>query len=259
VDYRAKLTGGILYAVMPASILFFPEFDQIYPLLSMAIVILWRGALTGKKRAGAFLGGALFVAIFFAYNFLVLGAFLLLYTGYVVSVASHTQAMFRSLRITGAIAMGTFLGLFVLLQWTTGYQPFQSFVHALETQSRLSQHYDRPYFPCIAFDLYDFLLGAGIVAAPMVFLYLEDTLERFRWGRADLVLAYGGLLAILLVDLSGILRAETARVWLFLQPLLLISMIQAMRSATVRMRFLVIAMQWCTLVCLKSRMLFLQP
>jgi hypothetical protein len=68
-----------------------------------------------------------------------------------------------------------------------------------------------------------------------------------------------GLATVLTVDFSGLLRGETARVWLFLQPLLVVPV--ALELARVRWpwRISLLTLQWWLLVLIKSKMSFIEP
>jgi hypothetical protein len=69
--------------------------------------------------------------------------------------------------------------------------------------------------------LTDFLLGAGWIAVPLVVGYAMNRAARPADMRAS-ILPWLAVAQIVAVALSGTLRAETARVWLFLLPLLAI-------------------------------------
>ena len=68
------------------------------------------------------------------------------------------------------------------------------------------------------FDLLDFLLGTGWIGLLLVCYFMTG--RSFRqmttFQRRILIL---GLLQIVAVAISGLLRAETARLWIFLFPL----------------------------------------
>ncbi len=76
----AFLGAGFL-SFCPGLVLFFPEFDQLYPLPVCAVAVLWFSALR-KNHPGyaAAFGAALFVLTFFSFGLLVVGFFLVLLT-----------------------------------------------------------------------------------------------------------------------------------------------------------------------------------
>jgi hypothetical protein len=149
--------------------------------------------------------------------------------------------------------------LFGLLWLATGYDPIRSLGKALDTQAKLAQGHDRPYFPCAVFDLYDFFLGAGVIAFPILVFYFDRVLEHSAWLEPESILSLIGLATILVVDGTGLLRAETSRVWLFLQPLVALPVALALRSYTDRTQIVFFGVQWLTLVSLKAKLEFIRP
>ena len=72
-DPRTRLTASAWYALLPALTVFFPEFDQAYPVFSMLLILFWVRALEtppAALRCGVATGLVLFTATFFAYNLL---------------------------------------------------------------------------------------------------------------------------------------------------------------------------------------------
>jgi hypothetical protein len=49
-DRRTRLTASAFYALLPALTVFFPEFDQAYPLFSMLLILFWVRALRFHGR-----------------------------------------------------------------------------------------------------------------------------------------------------------------------------------------------------------------
>jgi len=58
---------------------------------------------------------------------------------------------------------------------------------------------------------------------------------------------------------GSLLRGETARGWLFLQPLVAIPAALALSTIPWPWRFSIIAVQWWILVCMKTKMYFVSP
>ena len=81
-------------------------------------------------------------------------------------------------------------------------------------------------------------------------LALDGTLFRFH-------LTWTGLGTILLINASGLLRAETARVSLFLQPFLLVPAALGLSGFDRTARRGVLALQWTIVVVLACRISFI--
>ena len=67
-----------------------------------------------------------------------------------------------------------------------------------------------------------------------------------------------GVITILLVHLLGLLDYETARVWLFFQPLVIVPIALELARLPGAGVGAVLALQWLIVATIKSRMLFLE-
>lgn len=261
-DQRAHLTAAAFYALLPALTVFFPEFDQVYPIISMLLIFCWVSAFDAGPRAAGFAfcsGAALFAATFFAYNLLIAGAFLAYYGLYWLWREKWSRHAWAVLLRASGILLGVFLSLHAMLWAATGYNPVASFRHALLAQSVFADFVKRPYAPFAMLDPYDFLLGAGMVALPVLLFHFQRLLGQWDPKCADTALTLIGVATILTLDLSGLLRGETARVWLFLQPLLVVPVALELSRLSWRWKLSIFAVQWLVLVCLKANMSFVNP
>src|SRR6185369_17738168 len=108
---------------------------------------------------------------------------------------------------------------YAVLWILTGFDAAATFRTALENQARLAAVFDRPYPQTIIFDLTDFALGTGWISFLIAGFYFA------RLGKtapANIDLAFPALIQFVVVAATGLLAAETARVWLFMVPLLMI-------------------------------------
>ena len=245
LDRNARLTACAFYALLPALTLFFPEFDQMYPLFSMLLAIFWVKALdSGDWKPAAGAGAMLFLASFFAYNLLVMVAFVVYYGIYRLRMRK-TEHLWRALGVTVA----AFVALHGVLR-LAGYDAVAALQRSLAAQAMFAKMLHRPYERFIFFDVYDLFLGAGMLAFALLLFHLRRKPQPLTWI---------ALATILTVDLSGLLRGETARVWLFLQPLLIVPVALELSQAKWRWRLAIFAVQWWVLACLKAKMTFLEP
>ena len=257
-DRRARLMASSFYALLPGLTVFFPELDQVYPLFSMLLILTFVKALntTGNwYRPALAFGAILFLASFFAYNLLTIGAFLLYYSLWWLWNEGKALTLLR----TAALSVLLAGALYLLLWVTTSYNPPAAFRHAMALQRGNAQWLARPYHVFVLTDLYDFALAAGIIAIPILVFRLTKLRDDFKANPTGTALMLIGLATLLTVDLSGLLRGETARVWLFLQPLLVVPV--ALELARVRWpwRISILTMQWWLLVLIKSKMSFIEP
>jgi len=258
-ERRTRLLACAMYALLPALMVFFPEFDQIYPIFAMLIVLAWVKALQGSTAYSLLLVAALFAATFFAYNLLVVGTFLALYAAYFLWEQHWAPAIWKQVLRVAAIALGVVVAIYILLWLATGYDPIRSLAHAVREQNDLQARLMRPWSSGLVFAPYDFFLGSGMIAAPLIVLFLRRAFAEFDWKRSDLVLSLIALATILVVDVSGVLRAETARIWLFLQPFALVPASSEMLRFGVRGRIAIFAMQWFVAATLLCKISFLDP
>ncbi len=162
----------------------------------------------------------------------------------------------RNLLRAAGIALGVFAGSNLALQLGGVYYPLASFRHAMSNQAAVQW---RSYYPFPIFDLYDFLLGSGIIALPTLLFHLRRSLNDWDARRTDVALTLIGLATILTIDLSGLLRGEAARVWLFVQPLLVVPVAMELSLLPWRWRVSIFTLQWWIVVCLKAKMSFVNP
>jgi hypothetical protein len=259
---HTQLIASAFYALLPATTLFFPEMDQVYPILSMLLILYWCRSLESKQRIPVesfYLGATLFLLTFFAYNLLTMGAFLAYYALYWIWQQSWTRSSWVSLLVNSGISAGVCAVGYLVLWLATGFNPIASFFHALAYQAAYSQYMNRPYLASVFFDPYDFFLGAGILALPLILFQLYRLLRDFDPTRKEVALTMIGLIAIFTIDLTGLVRGEAARVWLFLQPLVVVPVALELYRFRWRWRIAIFSMQWLIVACLKARMFFITP
>ena len=259
-DRRTRLIAGAFYALLPALTVFFTEFDEAYPIFAMLLIFFWCRSLQSEEKVSwnaACAGVILFAALLFAYNLITVAAFLAYYALYSMWRQGWSGAAFGKVLRNAAVAITVWTGAQVILRASTGFDPVSSFRQALAYQKVYATLLHRAYLTFIFCDPYDLLLGAGILALPLVVAYLYRVARSFDFRRQEVGLSILGLATILTVDLSGVLRGEAARVWLFLQPLLLMPAALELSRFRGRWRASLFTMQWMILVCLKAKMLFL--
>lgn len=216
LDHDVAFAATSLFALAPGLVLVFPGFDQLAPLWTCGLWALWTVALReespSSKRAALGFGLLLAGALFFSYSLLVLGLLFAL-----VAVRSLRALGPRTVSLQVLRALAVCLAFYGVLHLLTGFDPWRTFRTALENQAGLLELIPRPWPQTIGYDLLDFLLGAGWLPGLLAVFCLMDPVSRERRGLALLC-----VLELLIVAASGLLPGETARVWLFLQPLLLI-------------------------------------
>lgn len=212
-DDRMARYGALAWALVPGISLFAPTFNTLYPLLALgAFWLLLRGYDTaGYRRVIAWIfSGLLTGALTFANFSLVPLAALF---GFYALLRGWQARSWQQPLIVGAwFAVGALLpwGIFWLL---SGVDPLAMLSTAFDAHLAL----DRPYLPWLWMHGWEWALFAGI---PFVLVWLSGMVR----ARQPLPDALALTLALLL--LSDTARGETARVWIFFTPFLLISAAQ---------------------------------
>lgn len=260
-DRRTRVVASALYALLPALTVFFPELNQVFPILSMLLIILWCTSLESKQRfpwEAICLGLILSVAFFFSYGLATVGAFLAYYGLYWLWRQEWRRSSFLKLLRMSGIATGECILIYSTLRLATGYHPIAAFRSALSWQTFYQGILHRSNAPLYTlYDPYEFFLGAGILVLPLIIFQLWRSSQNFDPMQKAFALTVIGLATILTVDLSGLMRGEAARVWLFLQPLVIVPAALELSRFRWPWRLTIFGMQWVIVVCLKAKIFFL--
>jgi hypothetical protein len=219
-------------SLRPGLVLFFPEFDQVYATFAALLVGSW--VLTLRRhswRFAAICGLVLRSACFLAFNLLVLGVVMALAALYLWLGAGQTSV--RQVLICSAIVAGIGVAFYVLLWLMIGYDVVETFRQSANNQDQLAAVLNRPYPDTAVFDLWDFAMGVGWISA-VAFLgalprrsEVADPLRAFTWIT---------LLQILIIAVGAFLPAETARLWIFLFPLVAVAVGREIADWSARQR-----------------------
>ena len=258
-DVGAAFSAALVWMPMPSLILMPGAFDAVYPLFTLGLIALWIPAAWGADlRAAAGFGALLAAALFFTHSLLVLGALFGLIGVAPLLSADDRGARLNRLARSSAVALAVCGGLFVLAKVAWGYDHLAALQTSIRIQEGLSQAWDRPWRLTVVWDVYDFFLASGWATAALVALFCIrwakgglNEAQRLRW------FASAALATLAIVDLSGLLRAETARVWLFLQPLTLILAGAELSRWSPAQRVALVAVLFFALAAIAARLIFL--
>jgi hypothetical protein len=230
----AALAAACFLALSPGFINFFSAVDTVYPTATVLLTVTWLRALRRKRIAYAVAFGAILAgACFFAFNFLVLGPILGALT-FLQLRSRATEWKWAGKCIAGAT--GIFFLFWILLWLFSGFDILQVFKTALRNQRLFAVVLNRPFPGSIPWDLYDFALAGGWIS----FILLLMGWKNWRQSK----LAAVALICIAqpcLVGALGLLQTETARVWLFMQPLILVPIGLELANWSRRQRLVVYA------------------
>ena len=223
-DRSAALATAGVWAVLPASTIMLGSLDAAYPALTASLLILWIGAAwDGRTAAAAGFGLVLFVSLMFSHTFWVLGALFVLLAIAPAAFGADAYDQVRRFARASAVALAVAGGLFGAAWMIFGYDHYAALNQSMRIQEGFAGMLKRPWAYTVAWDIYDFFLASGWVSFGVIVAF------GLRWRSQGAptpapwmpAFAASAIAALAIVDLSGIVRGETARVWLFLQPLAL--------------------------------------
>jgi len=261
-DPKSRLLASAIYALTPALVVFFPEFDQGYAVLSMYLMLLWSRTLasvdSGKwQKHAILLGTVIFAASFFAYQILSIGVFLVFCALHWLHQHSFRLAVFPRLLGAAGVAFAVCACIYASLWLATGYNVIASFLHGVaETNRYLVTTTSTPYR---VYNFYVFAMGLGGMAVPIFLVHANREFNRFRDNRDCIPFTLIALGSLILIDLTGFFAGETDRDWLFLAPLIAVPVAMELARLTWRWRLVLFAMQGWILVCLKAKISFIEP
>lgn len=252
-DAAAAFHGASFLALCPGFVLFFPMFDPLYIVLSCAMVGLWAAALRRDSAPLSIgLGATLAAMSWISFNVLAIGFFMAMYP--LIADGGRVRRRALSALRLSAIAIGTWFALLVLFVPISGYDAFSTFASAWRNQHALLDRYGhtRPYPMTIAFDLSDFAMGSGWVSVALVVCYFVSTAK--RTDRRLILLCALCIVQLIVVAITGLLQTETARVWNFMLPLLMLPIGLELRGWTAGQRVTAYAALWMVMAAIAQNM-----
>lgn len=210
----------ILYFCIPAKVYSFPLLNTVTPLFVMLIFCLFFEYLVNKRvTLLLLLGLALYWLVIFeplpVITFLVLVFFLVknIYEG---------KVNIRDIANIIIIPLVVFLAIYFALKIIFGLDIFKLFLFINREMAQSHINLGRAYSVWVFENLRNFFFTLGIAPAVLFLLYIVKFLEGIFKGEGKSLLSSGGLLLVsfslvlLILDSSGVIRAEVARNWIFL-------------------------------------------
>ena len=161
-------------------------------------------------------------------------------------------------RVAVQASMGLFVVVigYVVLWLSTGFDPLATFASALQNQERLAAAWQRPYPQTIVFDLTDFAMGTGWISFLLAGLFLARHRSSPLQSH-ELRMAICCVGQILFVGVAGLIPTETARVWIFLMPLLMFPVGEELVRWSNKTRATVFGCMWLLLAAIHQNLVFL--
>ncbi len=224
-DEDTALRGALVWPLIPSIALFATRWDQVYALFMVITLLLVHLALTRRKLVLLFLSGVtVSLSLFFSLTNI-----------FIVGVAGVYALIWWGVnrRQPGVKWMALGAVVFVVggsLLWIVLRSVYNLDLLALwRTAVGMHLELERSYFTWLFFNLYDFFVFLGIPIAVWWFTRLVRSLRetQLRLQPAD-VLAIAFAIALIVLDLSGAVRGEIARVWALFMPLPLLTAVHGL-------------------------------
>lgn len=214
---RAARLAAVGFVFLPGLLVFSGRMDVTFALLGL--VMVWaalKAILDGRRVAAVALALLVAITSFFSFTALALAGFALLLAGACALDAPSRRAASRRWLLTAALtgaAVVLFWGALRLFFAVDGLAIWRT---SQELHRTLRLEY--PLWPL--FNLYDLAAFMGWVPFVGALGAVGAAVVARRRGRhvPGGALALGWAAAVLLLNLSGTVRAETGRLWLFLMP-----------------------------------------
>lgn len=209
---QAGRTAVLFYPLLPGYLVFQARYDVLYAVLGLVVLwLLYQYLFTMQLRYLGVLVVLLAGSTFFAFGVLAIAgmaaAHLLVY-----GVWRREIRPFFTFTLLFAGCLAATWAAFWLLWHASWLEMFQ-----ISRQIHEVVRINYPIWPL--FNLYDFGVFLGL---PLLVMALAGVVSRL-WGTVssnqwESISAWGWLLSLLVLNLSGEVRAETGRLWLFLAP-----------------------------------------
>ncbi len=216
---KAAFRSVALFTFAPSVLLFTPLIDVFMPLFTSISLYL---VLKGFKEKGYlyfFLSGlVLFAGVFFTLTFLPIMLFLFLI--FVFRYFQQKEDFTHIIKNLFSLMLGVMVIPFIL---------FFAGLNLIEMTKTIMLYHEaaqagREHLIWFFYNLYDFFLFAGIPIG-ILFIYLifkEFRMFKIKNIKRIEIISVSFLIMLLVVNFSGAVRAETARIWLPFIPILII-------------------------------------
>jgi hypothetical protein len=224
---RAAFLGASFMALSPSLMLFYPQFDQFYPVLTAGLAILWAAALRTNRSRYAAAHGVLFgVTTFINYLPCVLGLFLIGYA--LLYWLEHPAMGVRRILAQAAVAIGAFVGFYLVLWLASGFDPIATLRACWPQVSLFNQWLAIAGYPprrlpgTIPWDLWGFAMGSGWIGFVLAGCYFVRLKFSNSWATWQARIATLCVAQFVLEATTGLIQGETERLWIFMMPMLML-------------------------------------
>jgi hypothetical protein len=223
-DPHTAFYAMVLYLFLPARVYFFPLLNTVSPVLMLLVFWLVTRHVQSRRTGDALLAGvALYALVIF--EPLPLAAMPLL--GALLANAVARGRLTRAGVLTGVGWIAAGFGLvYVGMRLAFGFDLVSGFEYMLADAQAFNVRAQRPYAVWVAHNLKDFFLNMGLAQSAVFIAFTISAVRAFISSPAtsrfspDVLLPVSFLAVLIVLDLAGINRGETVRLWIFLGVLM---------------------------------------
>lgn len=218
---RTALWGVLLWPLVPAYLMFMPHPSTVYPLFSITIVALLiegvhRDSISWVIVSGAMASVSILISFVFIPLSLLVG--ILLLTKFYIEADRSRFTWQWFLRIGAGYGVG-FFAVWIAYYFLSGFTPWELIASDAMREGHLL--IERPYFIWIFLHLNDFFMFTGWPLILLAGLGIWQSWQTL-WKKSALsmwkAMSLSVFITLLAVDVSGFVRGESGRVWLFFAP-----------------------------------------
>ncbi|MDI1465971.1 hypothetical protein QEZ54_33850 [Catellatospora sp. KI3] len=221
-DRRTALYALVLCLFMPGRLHFTPILNAVAPV--PVLLALWLHVRFLRTRHWAYalgLGAAVYLTLFFEPSPLILGlVFAALLVFALRGKADRVRASWADAARLVALAVAGFVACLVAMRLLFGYDIVAGFEYVLADAKRFNNRW-RPYGIWVTRNLWYFVLCAGFASCALLPVAGWASVRRVLVHPMAL-LTVSGLAVLALLDLLGMNRGETVRLWIFIAAFLLL-------------------------------------
>ncbi len=243
--------SAIFATIIPSFLIFAPIMDQIFaifPILSVGFLYS-----KTKKWKRYLLSGTIFsIGLFFTFGILILiPMFLSLIVFFEYKENKKiSKRLFKSSIKYICIFIAGILLLQLLLYIIFGYNSISTLIH---TKSGHNVNKVRTYSLWVVFNLIIFFIMIGIPITVSFFHFVKTKISNNKIEPFSFLT----LLTLLLLDISGIIRGEVERIWMFFMPFFLIVGVYNMSKIKAKNKWkILISLQFACSLVMKAMMRF---
>jgi ABC-type glycerol-3-phosphate transport system permease component len=212
-DRRVAFCAAVLYVFMPARIYFLPVMNVLTPVLALLPLCLLEWYFS-HRRVWVLLaaGVSIYALVIFEPLPLALAPIAL---GQLARRYRAGELGRSDLARVAAYPIVAIFTVYVLMRAAFGFDTVRAFMDALEDARAFNAATARPYALWVFHNLKDFFLHAGVAQSALFFAGLwQVSVNRARIGDRWILFAFAFIVVVL--DVLGVNRGETVRLWIFL-------------------------------------------